>query len=132
MLKEFKEFASKGNFVDMAIGVVIGGAVGNVVSSITTLLMNFISIFTAGVVFKDLSVTFMGENFPYGMTIEAIINFLIITFTMFLIVKAMNKANSLLVKEEEPAAPTTKVCPYCKTDIAVDATRCPNCTSQLD
>ena len=132
MLKEFKEFASKGNFIDMAIGVVIGGAVGNVVSSITTLLMNFISIFTAGVVFKDLSVTFMGENFPYGMTIEAIINFLIITFTMFLIVKAMNKANSLLVKEEEPAAPTTKVCPYCKTDIAIDATRCPNCTSQLD
>lgn len=132
MLKEFKEFASKGNFIDMAIGVVIGGAVGNVVGSITTILLDLVTVLISGVNLSSLSWKIGELDVTYGATLQAIIEFLIITFTMFLIVKAMNKANSLLVKEEEPAAPTTKVCPYCKTDIAIDATRCPNCTSQLD
>lgn len=128
MFKEFKEFAMRGSVVDMAIGVVLGGAFGAIVNSVVNMLMSLISIATAGVSFEKLSFTLKGEKFVYGATIQAIINFVIIAFLMFLIVKAMNK----MKKAEEEAEPTTKNCPYCLTEIPLAATRCPNCTSELE
>ena len=133
MLKEFKEFASKGNFVDMAIGIIMGGAVGAVVQSIVDILMEIISALAFGQGLENLSVTIAGVPIAYGTTLNALINFLIIAFTMFLIVKAINRMNALVpAAEVVEEAPTTKVCPFCKTEISIEATRCPNCTSHLD
>ncbi|WP_237037387.1 large conductance mechanosensitive channel protein MscL [Mediannikoviicoccus vaginalis] len=128
MLKEFKEFAMRGNVMDMAIGVIIAGAFGKIVESIVTILMNIVSAATAGVKFEDLMATVAGVEIPYGAVIQAIINFIIIAFILFLIVKSMNK-----FKRKEPEAdPTTKNCPHCETEIPIGATRCPHCTSKLE
>ena len=115
-MKEFKEFISRGNVMDMAVGIIIGGA-GCFVS------MDF----------SAWTIPLVGEAaLGIGNFINAVISFLIMAFILFSIIKAMNKAASLGKKhEEEPAAPTTKICPYCKSEIAIEATRCPHCTSQL-
>ena len=142
MIKEFKEFISKGNVMDMAVGVIMGGAFGKIVSSLVNdLLMPLIGLILGGVDFSNLFIALDGGNyaslaaaeeagaalFKYGAFIQNIIDFLIIAFCIFLMVKAFNKT-----KKEEPApAPTTKACPYCKSEIAIDAVKCPHCTADL-
>lgn len=131
-LQEFKEFISKGNVLDMAVGVIIGGAFGKIVSSLVEdIIMPLISGILGKADFKDLSVTLGdGSVLKYGSFIQNIVDFLIIAFVIFIFVKRVMAFTSRFKKEEE-AEVTTKVCEYCKTEIAIDATRCPNCTSQL-
>ncbi len=139
--KEFKEFISKGNVLDLAVGVIIGGAFKGVVDSLT---VNVIQPLIDCVGGSDIQGKFQliaptearpdGVFITYGAFLSSVINFLIMAFIVFLIVKSVNKMMSLGKKKEEaaPAAPTTKVCPFCKSEIAIDATRCPNCTSEVE
>lgn len=131
-LNEFKEFAMKGNVMDMAIGIIVGAAFTAIVTSLVDDIISPIIGLFVRVDFTDLVATVCGVDIRYGAFIMAVINFLIVAFVLFMVIKAMNKANSLVKKPEEEAAPSTKVCPFCKSEIAIDATRCPNCTSQLD
>ncbi len=132
MIKEFREFIEKGNVLDFAVGVIMAGAFGAIVTSLVDdILMPIIGAATAGIDFKEIVAVVAGVELKIGVFINAIINFLIISFIMFLIVKSFNKMKSSVVKEEE-VAPATKECPYCKTDVHVDATRCPHCTSELN
>ena len=146
---EFKEFITKGNALDLAIGVVIGGAFGAIVKSLVEdLIMPSIGMLLGKVNFADLFIQLNKSAvsipagttlaaakeagavvFAYGNFIMTIVNFLIIALVIFLLVKAINKTRK--AKEEPAAAPTTKVCPFCKTEIPLEATRCPHCTSQL-
>jgi large conductance mechanosensitive channel len=144
MWKEFREFAIKGNAVDLAIGVIIGGAFGAVVSSLVKdVMMPPIGKVVGGVDFSNLFVVLGEGTYPslkaatdagaatvnYGVFLNTIINFLIVAFTLFLVVKAMNA----LRREEAlaPTAPTTKECPQCASEIPLKAKRCPHCTSSL-
>ncbi|MDU1317161.1 large conductance mechanosensitive channel protein MscL [Anaerococcus hydrogenalis] len=128
MWKEFKEFISKGNVIDMAIGLVMGSAFTAIVTAVVDgILMPIISGLTAGVDYEDLTVNFFGAKLQIGSVINAIITFLIISLFLFLIVKALNKA-----KKEEVVEETTKICPHCKSEIDIEATRCPHCTSKLE
>ena len=153
MLKEFKEFALKGNIIDMAIGVVIGGAFQKIVNSLVNdIIMPAISVLTGKVDFSDMVFTVGNASIKYGNFITAIVDFLIIAFSIFLVVKYLNKLNKLKElgdlaaskldkkgkfakhkeqNQEEPKEPETKICPYCLTEIKYHATRCPNCTSEL-
>ena len=127
MLKEFKEFALQGNMLDMAIGIVIGSAFTAIVTAIVDFMfMPLVGALTAGVDFTTLAVSVMGVDFKYGAVITALIKFIIIAFVLFMIVRAMNK-----FKKKEPVKETTKICPFCKTSIDIEASRCPNCTSEL-
>ena len=132
-MKEFKEFISRGNVMDMAVGVIIGGAFTAIVTSLVNdIIMPLISVITDSYAFTQLVIT-LGQGdgaatLNYGAFITAIINFLIIAFVIFSIIKALNKLSRK--KKEEPA-PTTKECPFCKSEIAIEATRCPHCTSEL-
>ena len=132
---EFKEFISKGNVMDMAVGIIVGGAFTAIVSALTDNIINPLigSIFKMD--FSDLAVTINGAELKYGAFIMAVINFIIIAFVLFLRVKGMNtlraKAAEKKKKEEVEAAQTTKVCPFCKSEVSIDATRCPHCTSEL-
>ena len=133
--KEFKEFAFKGNVIDMAVGVMIGGAFGKIVTSLVNdIFMPLLSLLTGGVSFADLAIA-LGEGeeaakFAYGNFIQTVVDFLLIAVCIFAFVKLITK----LRKQPEPAAPAEppRVCPFCKMEIAKDATRCPHCTSQLD
>ncbi|MBO4476836.1 MAG: large conductance mechanosensitive channel protein MscL [Lachnospiraceae bacterium] len=128
MIKEFKEFISKGNVMDMAVGIIIGGAFTAIVNAlVANILMPLIGLIAGGSAVSDLSFSIKDTVFNYGALLQAIIDFVLIAFVLFLIIKAMNKMRKK--KEEGPA--TTKKCPYCITDIAIEATRCPNCTSEL-
>lgn len=131
-LEEFKQFAMRGNVLDMAVGVVIGGAFKAIVDA---LVNNIISPLIGLVFNSDFSalVLTIGEvEVGYGAFLTAVLNFIIVAFTLFVIIKAANAANSLRKKPEEaPAAPTTKKCPFCLSEIAIEATRCPHCTSLL-
>lgn len=134
-IKEFKEFISRGNVMDMAVGVIIGGAFTAIVTSLVNdILMPVLSLITGGLDFTSLCIVLgEGENaatLNYGAFIAAIINFLLIAFVIFLLVKMINNF-SRKKKEEEPAPVTTKTCPFCKEEISMDATRCPHCTSEL-
>lgn len=136
MLKEFKEFAMRGNVVDMAVGIIIGGAFGKIVSSLVSdVIMPPIGMLLNGVNFSDLALTLgTGENaatLKYGNFIQTVVDFVIVAFAIFMMIKAMNRASSVLQQEEEAAAPTTKECPQCCSTIALKATRCPNCTSEI-
>ena len=140
---EFKKFALKGNVMDMAIGVIIGSAFGAIVTSLTTSfinpLINSIGGAEVGGSIKLPWVDYSGLDaeaaealkLNYGAFITAVINFIIIALILFIMIKAMNKLMSVGKKKEEEAAPTTKTCPYCKSEIAIDATRCPHCTSEI-
>ena len=131
MLKEFKEFVMRGNVLDLAVAVIIGGAFGKIISSLVNdILMPLIGLVMGGVNFADLSFTVGSAVVAWGAFVQAIVDFVIIAFVIFLIVKS---ANATKKKEEPapPAEPTTKDCPYCFTTIAIQATRCPNCTSEL-
>ena len=157
MLKEFKEFAMKGNVVDLAVGVVIGAAFQKIVTSLVEdIIMPCISILIRKIDFSDMVLTVGSASIKYGNFITTIVNFLIIPFSIFLVVKYINKLNhpeklkelndkfvhsidkqgrlKKHKKEEKPVAPVepeTKVCPYCLTEIKYKATRCPHCTSEL-
>lgn len=128
MWKEFKEFISKGNVIDMAIGLVMGSAFTAIVKAVVDgILMPIISGLTAGVDYEDLTINFFGSKLLIGSVINAIITFLIISLFLFIIVKTLNKA-----KKEEVVEETTKICPHCKSEIDIKATRCPHCTSKLE
>lgn len=128
MLKEFKEFIARGNVLDLAVGIIMGSAFTAIVNSIVKdLLMPIIAGLTAGVDFSELYVTIGSSKLMFGNLINAIITFFIISIVMFLIVKTFNRQNK---KVEETS--TTKECPYCKSAIPVEATRCPHCTSELE
>jgi large conductance mechanosensitive channel len=130
--EEFKKFISKGNVMDMAVGIIIGGAFTSIVSSLVDDIINPILGLFGGMNFDQLKWNITGDvTLNYGKFITNVVNFLIMALVVFLIVKAMNAATSKFKKDEKPAAPTTKKCPYCKSDIAIDATRCPHCTSEL-
>ena len=157
MFKEFKEFALKGNVMDLAVGVIIGGAFSKIVSSLVEdIIMPVVTIFTGKTDFSDLVVTVGNSDIRYGAFITAIVDFLIIAFSIFLVVKYINKFNKRIenltekeieklkkkgkfgkrkgdkkLEEQVKEEPTTKICPYCFTEISVHATRCPHCTSEL-
>ncbi|MGI6257985.1 MAG: large conductance mechanosensitive channel protein MscL [Anaerovoracaceae bacterium] len=136
MIKEFKEFIASGNVMAMAVGIIIGGAFTLIVTSLVDDILNpIISIFTGGVDFSGLKIMLgTGENAAsvnYGSFIMAVINFLIIAFVIFMMVRSMNKFQDKIKKKEE-VAPTTKACPYCKEIIAIDATKCPHCTADIE
>ncbi|WP_054032122.1 large conductance mechanosensitive channel protein MscL [Desulfatitalea tepidiphila] len=148
MFKEFKEFAMRGNVVDMAVGIIIGAAFGTIVKSLVDdVIMPPIGLLLGSVDFSDLFVTLKegatagpyltlaaakeagAVTLSYGAFLNTIVSFLIVAFSVFLLVKGMN---SLKRKEEAPAAaPTTKECPYCYSTIPIKATKCPQCTSTL-
>lgn len=173
--KEFKEFALKGNVLDLAVAVIIGGAFQNIINSVVNdLIMPLINWIFGGIDFSNLYVVLADKNkivtdavvsgtdalgnpvviepakhvsdlktladleangvgvFKYGSFITAVINFILMAVVIFLLVKGINKLTSLRKKEvEEAPAPTTKICPFCKSEIDVEATRCPHCTSEL-
>lgn len=154
-LGEFKKFAMRGNVIDLAVGVIVGGAFQKIVTSVVNdLVMPFVGLLTGGLNFadqfvilkvpegvdaslattvetaKELGIT----TWNYGAFLTAVIDFIIMAFVIFLLVKGINSLSELGKKkpaEEETSAPTTKVCPFCKSEIALDATRCPHCTSEL-
>jgi large conductance mechanosensitive channel len=148
MLKDFKEFAMRGNVVDMAVGIIIGGAFGTIVKSmVSDVLMPPIGLLLGNVTFSDLFLTLQaGEvagpyatleaareagavTINYGVFIDNVVSFLIVAFAVFLLIKSINK---LQRKEEEaPPPPDKKDCPYCLTSMSIKATRCPSCTSEL-
>ena len=132
-LEEFKAFALKGNMIDLAVGVIIGAAFQSVVTSLTQdILMPLLQSILPGFEGEGLVLPlFNGQKLAYGAFVNAVIDFLIMAFVVFLLVKGMNKLTSLAVKKEEAPAKTKK-CPYCLTDINVKATRCPNCTSVIE
>lgn len=126
MLEEFKKFISKGSVLDMAIGIIMGTAFTAIVNSVVEdLLMPIITGLTAGVDFQNLTVNVAGATLKVGNLINNIITFLIVAFVLFLIMKSFNR------NKKEEVIEDTKVCPYCKSKIALDATRCPHCTSEL-
>ncbi|MCX6177806.1 MAG: large-conductance mechanosensitive channel protein MscL [Chlorobiales bacterium] len=149
MLKEFKEFALKGNVVDMAVGIIIGGAFGTIVSTLVSqVLMPPLGLLIGGVDFSNLYIVLKdgakaagpyaalvdakaagAVTVNYGLFLNSVFSFLIMAFAVFLLIKAINT----LRREEKPApsAPTTKECPYCLSVVPLKATRCPNCTSEI-
>lgn len=135
---EFKKFIMRGNVLDMAVGVIIGGAFTAIVTSLNTDILSPLLGLIGGTDFTHLTITLgEGKNAPvlaYGNFITAVINFLITAFAIFCLIKLINTISAKLSRKEEPApaAPTTKECPYCKSQIAIAATRCPNCTSHLE
>jgi len=144
MFKEFKEFAMRGNVVDLAIGVIIGGAFGKIVSSfVEDILMPPIGLLMGNVDFSNLFLTLSGEKYEtlsaaqeagavtvnYGIFVNAVIDFLIVAFAIFILIRQLNKLEKK--EESEVKEPTTKTCPFCQTEIAIKATRCPACTSDL-
>jgi large conductance mechanosensitive channel len=158
MWKEFKEFATKGNVIDLAIGVIIGTGFQSIVNSLVNdVIMPVVSIFTGKIDFNDMMITVGGTSIKYGSFITNVVNFFLMAFCVFLLVRYVNKFNKKLEakskelnkkiekeskffkkhkknkkKEEEAPAPTTKVCPFCLSEINIKATRCPHCTSILE
>ena len=131
-LNEFKTFAMKGNVIDMAVGIIIGAAFTAIVTSLVDDILSPLIGLLVKVDFNDLSVNIAGVDLRYGAFIMAVINFLIVAFALFVLVKALNTAKSLSKAKEPEAEPETKECPYCRSEISVKATRCPHCTSQLE
>ena len=133
LLSEFKAFALKGNALDLAVGVIIGAAFQAIVNSLVNDMISPILGLFLKSDFSELSWSILGVDIRYGAFITAVINFIIMAFVIFMILKMMNNLTSKHKKEpEEAEVPTTKICPYCKKEISLDATRCPYCTSSLD
>ena len=139
-IEEFKKFIMRGNVMDMAVGVIVGGAFTSIVTSLNQDILTPVLGIFGGTDFSNLKLVLgSGENAPlltYGNFITAVINFLITALVIFLLLKGINKLteklNSLKKEEEEEAAPTTKKCPYCISEIDIKATRCPHCTSIIE
>jgi len=142
MFKEFKEFAMKGNVVDLAIGIIIGAAFGKIITSfVSDILMPPVGLLLGKVDFSNLFISLSGRSFStiqeakaagaatlnYGLFINTVLDFIIVAFAVFLIVKQINR----LKKEQAPAPVTTKECPFCFSMIPLKATRCPQCTSEI-
>ena len=142
MLKEFKQFVIRGNVIDLAIAVIIGGAFGKIITSfVNDIIMPPLGLLLGNVNFTDLFVSLDGTKYPsladaqaagaatlnYGLFINTIIDFILVAFVIFLVIRQINR----MKPAPAPAAPTTKECPHCFTQIPVPATRCPNCTSEL-
>ena len=126
-IQEFKAFALRGNVMDMAIGVIIGGAFSGIVTSLTENFINpIIQFLTGQATYTAADIGQFATNFG-----SAVVNFIILAFILFCLIKMMNKLMTIGHREEAPAAPTTKTCPFCKSEIAIEATRCPHCTSVL-
>jgi len=132
-MSEFKEFISRGNVMDMAVGIIIGGAFTAIVTSLVEDVINPILGCAGGMDFSNIVIPLVGDaSLKIGNFINAIINFLIMAFILFSIIKAMNTAAGKLKKEQEEEAPTTKMCPYCKSeDIPIGACKCLHCGSEL-
>lgn len=127
---EFKEFIMRGNVLDLAVGVIIGGAFKSIVDSLTTDIISPILGLFGGLDFSSMVAKIGAVEIKYGSFITAVINFLIMAFIIFIMVKAVNRVMEL-TKPKVEEAPTTKVCPYCKSEIDITATKCPHCTSDL-
>ncbi len=142
MLKEFKEFAMRGNVVDMAVGIIIGAAFGKIVSSLVAdIIMPPIGVLLGNVDFSELFINLSGQTYAslaeakdagaatinYGIFINTVIDFVIVAFAIFMVIRMMNR----MKRQEAPATPTTKKCPYCLSTVPLKATRCPECTSEL-
>lgn len=144
-IEEFKQFAFKGNMIELAVGMIIGSAFTSLVNSIVKdLVMPVISLVTGRIDFTNMFIPLAGQTtkvyadaaaegavLAYGSFLTQLIQFLIMALVVFVVVKQMNRLLSVKKAEEAPMAPKTKTCPYCKSEIALDATRCPHCTSQL-
>ncbi|MDD2920781.1 MAG: large conductance mechanosensitive channel protein MscL [Anaerolineales bacterium] len=131
MIKEFKDFVMRGNVLDLAVAVIIGGAFGKIVGSLVNdIIMPLIGLVMGGVSFSNLSFTAGDAIIKYGLFIQTVVDFLVIAFVIFLIVKAANNMKKP-APAAAPAEPTTKDCPHCFTAISIKATRCPNCTSEI-
>jgi len=143
MLKEFRDFAMRGNVLDMAIGIIIGAAFGKIVSSfVSDILMPPLGLLLGKVDFSNLFVSLSGQSYPslaaakaagaptlnYGLFLNTILDFLIVAFAIFLLIRQVNR---FAKKPEAPAPPATKECPYCISAMPLKATRCPHCTSEL-
>ncbi|WP_347559840.1 large conductance mechanosensitive channel protein MscL [Clostridium sp. AM58-1XD] len=142
MMQEFKDFALKGNMLDLAVGVIIGGAFSGIVKSLVDdIIMPLISLLTGKIDFTNMFIALDGGTYAtldeakaatsvlaYGSFLTGVINFLIMAFVVFMVIKELNK---LYKKPAAPTEPTEKECPYCKSRIPLSATRCPHCTSQL-
>ena len=148
-IDEFKKFISRGNVMDLAVGVIIGGAFQKIITSmVNDIIMPLITLITGGIDFKQWLIALDGGTYAtleeaqaasaatlnYGVFITEVINFLIMAFVIFIIVRTVNKISAAAkpAVEEAPAEPTTKKCPHCCSEIAIEATRCPNCTSVLE
>ena len=152
-IQEFKEFAMRGNVIDLAVGVIIGAGFQRIVTSLVNdIIMPIIGLITGGKNFNEqflilrmpegiekseiTSISKAAElkvtTFNYGSFISSVIDFLIVALVIFIMVKAINKMTFLSKKEEAVAAPTTKKCPFCQSEIAIEATKCPHCTSDLN
>ncbi len=139
LFSEFKKFALKGNAIDMAVGIIIGGAFGTIVNSLVKdIIMPPIGMLIGKVDFSKLQYVLHEAAKPedvvaikYGTFLNNCISFLIISFTIFIVIRQMNRIHIPFMGEEKPAAPTTKDCPFCCSTIPIHATRCPNCTSEL-
>jgi large conductance mechanosensitive channel len=128
MLKEFREFAVRGNVIDLAVAVIIGGAFGKIVTSLVDdIIMPLVGLLIGGIDFKSLAFQVGSAKVTYGSFIQNVVDFIIVAFVIFLMVRAINSTK----KPAPAAAPTTKECPHCFTTIPLKATRCPNCTSEL-
>ena len=126
-IQEFKTFALRGNMMDMAVGVIIGSAFSGIVTSLTDNFINpILNLVTGGQTYTLQDVAGFASAF-----LSSLVNFLIMAFVLFCLLKGINKLITLGHKKEEVPAVTVKKCPYCKTEIAIDATRCPHCTSEL-
>lgn len=147
IVSEFKQFIMRGNVLDMAVGVIIGGAFQKIISSmVNDMIMPIISLVTGGVDFTNWFIALDGKTYAtlaqataagaatlnYGTFLTQVIDFLIMAFVIFMIVKTMNTLATRVKKPTEVSVPTTKVCPYCRSEIAIEATRCPHCTSKLE
>ena len=143
---EFREFIMRGNVMDLAVGVIIGGAFQSIINSLVNdIIMPVISVLTGGIDFSNWFISLDGSKYSnlaaaqeagaatlnFGVFITAVINFLLMALVIFCIVKSLNKLGDKIKKEEEEAAPTTKICPHCKSEINIEATKCPCCTSDL-
>ena len=132
-LKEFKEFTLRGNVMDLAVGVIIGAAFQEIVKSLTNDIISPLIGLFANLDFRELTLRIFDVELRYGAFLTAVINFVIMAFIIFLLVKGINRLSRLGKQEPEQASePVVKVCPFCKNDIAADAVRCPYCTSELE
>lgn len=146
-IKEFKEFVMRGNVLDLAVAVIIGGAFQKIINSmVNDIIMPIVTLCTGGIDFTNWFIALNGESYDtlaqaqaagastinYGTFLTETISFLIMAFVIFMMVKTMNRlANLNKKKEAEIVESNTQTCPYCKSEIAIDATRCPHCTSQI-
>lgn len=141
IIKEFKEFAMKGNVIDLATGVIIGAAFGKIVASfVNDIIMPLVSLLTGKIDFTNLFVSFDGKSYEtlqmakdagavtlnYGQFITNIVDFLIVAFSIFIVIKQINK-----LKPKQVTEPTTKACPFCRCDVNINAVKCPFCASDL-